>query len=340
MTATGCPVVIFQPEAGGVNESHLITPVRWRKYMGLRTIEALLLSCCAAFAGTAALRGQAAAGNAGSQVVLLGTGTPNAEPDRSGPAVAIVVNGAPYLVDCGPGVVRRAAAAAAKGIKGLAVARLDRLFVTHLHSDHTLGFPDLILTPWTLGRTEPLEVFGPKGIADMTAHLLQAYREDIETRTAGLEPSNRTGYKVDVHEIAPGEIYRDENVTVTAFAVSHSSWPQAFGFKFRTPDRTIVISGDTTPSEGIVQNCVGCDVLIHEVYSQKGFLSRPREWQKYHASSHTSSRELAQIASKTRPGLLVLYHQLLWGVTDEDLVREIRQTYAGKVVFGRDLDVF
>ena len=308
--------------------------------MHLRPIAAFLLLCCALVAGPGDSRGQAAAGNGGSQIVLLGTGTPNAEPDRSGPAAAIVVNGAPYLVDCGPGVVRKAAAAAARGVKGLEVARLNRLFVTHLHSDHTLGYPDVILTPWTLGRNEPLEVYGPKGIGDMTAHLLQAYREDIEIRTNGLEPSNRTGYKVDVHEIGPGEIYRDENVTVTAFAVSHGSWPESFGFKFRTPDRTIVISGDTAPSQGVMQNCAGCDVLIHEVYSQKGFLTRPREWQKYHASFHTSSRELAQIASKTRPGLLVLYHQLLWGVTDDELVREIRQTYPGKVVSGRDLDIF
>jgi ribonuclease BN (tRNA processing enzyme) len=308
--------------------------------MPLRPMSAFLFSCFALVAWTGDSCGQGTGENSGSQIVLLGTGTPNAEPDRSGPALAIVVHGTPYLVDCGPGVVRRAAAAAAKGVKALEVTRLNRLFVTHLHSDHTLGYADVILTPWTLGRTEPLEVYGPKGIGEMTSHLLQAYREDIEIRTAGQEPANRTGYRVDVHEITPGEIYRDDNVTVTAFAVSHGTWPQAFGFKFQTPDRTIVISGDTAPSQGVVQNCVGCDVLIHEVYSQKGFLTRPREWQKYHASFHTSSRELAQIASKTKPGLLILYHQLLWGATDEELVREIRQTYSGKVVSGRDLDIF
>jgi ribonuclease BN (tRNA processing enzyme) len=272
--------------------------------------------------------------------VLLGTGTPNADPDRSGPAVAIVVNGAPYLVDCGPGVVRRAAAAARKGVKGLEVDKLNRLFLTHLHSDHTLGYPDLILSPWVLGRGDPLEVWGPKGIMTMTQHLLAAFQEDIEIRTSGLEPANKTGYKVDVHEIAPGEIYKDSNVTVTAFAVSHGSWPLALGYRFQTPDRNIVISGDTIPSRGVMENCSHCDVLIHEVYSQKGFLRRPAEWQKYHSSFHTSSRELAEIANKTKPGLLVLYHQLLWGVTEEDLLQEVRQTYAGKVVSGHDLDIF
>ncbi len=283
---------------------------------------------------------QSDVGSKTTRIVLLGTGTPNAEPDRSGPSVAIVVNDSPYLIDCGPGVVRRAAAAAEKGVKGLEVRRLNRLFITHLHSDHTLGFPDLILTPWTLDRNEPLEVYGPRGTMAMAGHLLQAFREDIENRTSGLEPANRTGYKVNVHEIAPGEIYKDANIAVRAFLVNHGSWEQAYGYAFDTPDRKIVVSGDTSPSIGVVTNCIGCDVLIHEVYSQKGFLKRPREWQKYHASYHTSSRELAELATKTRPRLLILYHQLLWGATEEELLREVRQTYTGRVVYGHDLDMF
>lgn len=273
-------------------------------------------------------------------VVMLGTGTPNAEPDRSGPSVAVVVGDSAYLVDCGPGVVRRAAAAAQKGVRALAVRKLNRLFITHLHSDHTLGFPDLILTPWVLERSEPLEVYGPRGVASMTASLLEAYKEDIAVRLDGSQPANRTGYRVDVHEIEPGIVYRDSNVTVTAFPVSHGSWPLAYGYRFQTSDRTIVISGDTAPSAGVIAHCSGCDVLIHEVYSQKGFLQRPKEWQRYHAAAHTSSRELAEIANKTKPGLLVLYHQLHWGVTDEELVAEVSRTYSGRVVSARDLDIY
>lgn len=272
-------------------------------------------------------------------VVMLGTGTPNAEPDRSGPSVAVVVGDSAYLVDCGPGVVRRAAAAA-KGVGALAVHKLNRLFITHLHSDHTLGYPDLILTPWVLERSEPLEVYGPRGIASMTASLLEAYKEDIAVRLDGSQPANRTGYRVDVHEIEPGVVYKDANVTVTAFRVDHGSWPLAYGYRFQTPDRNIVISGDTAPSAGVIAHCAGCDVLVHEVYSQKGFLGRPREWQRYHAAAHTSSRELAEIANKCRPGLLILYHQLHWGVSDEELVAEVRRTYTGRVVSARDLDIY
>jgi ribonuclease BN (tRNA processing enzyme) len=275
-----------------------------------------------------------------TQIVLLGTGTPNADPDRSGPSVAIVVNNTPYLIDFGPGVVRRAAAAFRKGIKGLEVKKLNRAFLTHLHSDHTAGYPDLILTPWVLERTDPLEVFGPKGIKAMTEHLLEAYREDIDIRLGGGEPSNKTGYKVIAHEIKPGVVFKDANVTVKAFLVDHGAWPEAYGFRFETTDRTIVISGDCRPSASVIANCNGCDVLIHEVYSQAGFARRPPEWQKYHSRYHTSSHELAQIAQKARPGLLVLYHQLFWGTTEEDLLKEVRAEYTGKVVSGHDLDVY
>lgn len=275
-----------------------------------------------------------------TQVVLLGTGTPNADPDRSGPGVAIVVNDMPYLVDFGPGVVRRAAAAARQGIKGLEVKNLKIAFATHLHSDHTLGYPDLIFTPWVLEREAPLVVYGPAGMKTMTDHLLKAYAKDIDIRLNGLEPANETGYKVVVNEIKPGVIFKDQNVTVKAFAVQHGSWQQAFGYRFETPDRVIVISGDCTPSPALIENSKGCDVLIHEVYSTAGFAKRPPVWQKYHSNFHTSSRQLAEIAKQVKPGLLILYHQLFWGTTDEELEDEIRQFYDGEVVSGRDLQVF
>ena len=275
-----------------------------------------------------------------TQVVLLGTGTPNADPERAGPAVAIVVNDTPYLIDFGAGVVRRAAAAFQKGIKGLKVDKLKTAFVTHLHSDHTIGYADLIFTPWTLERKEPLQVFGPKGIKAMTTNILKAYSQDIEIRVNGGEPANHTGYKVIAREIKPGVIYKDENVTVKAFLVKHGTWRQAFGYRFETPDKTVVISGDSVPSESVVENCNGCDVLIHEVYSTEGFAKRPPEWQRYHANFHTSSRELAEIARQAKPKLLVLYHQLFWGTSEADLLKEIVQNYKGKVVSGRDLDIY
>jgi ribonuclease BN (tRNA processing enzyme) len=275
----------------------------------------------------------------GSQVVLLGTGTPNADPKRAGPAVAIVVDGAPYLVDVGAGVVRRAAAAFERGVEGPEVSRLNRAFVTHLHSDHTVGYPDLILTPWVLGRTEPLAVYGPVGLQAMTEHILAAYAEDIKERLEGPEPANRTGYAVRAHEISPGLVYQDENVRVEAFRANHGSWP-AYGYKFHTPDRVIAISGDTAPTEGLVDAYRGCDVVVHEVYSRVGFARLTPAWQNYHARFHTSSEELAVIMSQAKPGLLILYHQLFHGVPEGELLQEVKGAYEGEVVSGRDLEVY
>jgi ribonuclease BN (tRNA processing enzyme) len=274
---------------------------------------------------------------------MLGTGNPAANPERSGPSVAIVVNDTPYLVDCGPGVVRRASAAFRKGVAGLAIPKLKTLFVTHLHSDHTLGYPDLIFSPWVLGRKDAVEAYGPTGLKAMTDHLLAAYSEDIAIRTDGLEHGNRTGYKVNVHEIKPGVVYKDENVTVKAFPVHHGSWREAYGYRFETPDKVIVLSGDCAPSDSVIENCNGCDVLLHEVYSQLGYDESKEDWRKYTTNFHTSTKELAELATKAKPKLLVLYHQMFFGGekdTEAGMIKELKSLYSGEVVSAHDLEVY
>jgi ribonuclease BN (tRNA processing enzyme) len=276
-----------------------------------------------------------------TKVIVLGSGTPNADPDRFGPAVAVVVDDRAYLVDAGVGVVRRAAAAERNGVAALAAKKLTRAFITHLHSDHTLGLADLMLSPWVLDRDAPLDLFGPSGLRAMVDHLREAYVEDVRIRVSGGEPAHsEDGRRTMVHEIVPGIVYRDELATVTAFPVKHGAWTQAFGYRFETPDRTVVVSGDTGPLSRIEDQCRRCDVLVHEVYSEAGFAKRPPEWQAYHARYHTSPRQLAAIAARARPGLLVLYHQLIWSSTEEDLLKEIRSAYDGKVASAHDLDVF
>lgn len=276
----------------------------------------------------------------GMHVVMLGTGTPNADPDRWGPSVAVVVDGVAFIVDAGPGVVRRAAAAARLGVEALEASRLETAFLTHLHSDHTLGLPDLIFSPWVLERARPLRLYGPSGTAEMVGHLQAAWSEDVRVRLEGLEPANSEGYRVETHEIGPGVVYVDGSVRVVAFRVPHGAWEEAYGYRFETPDRTVVISGDTAPSEAVVEACGGCDLLIHEVYSASAFERRAPEWQRYHASSHTSTLELAELAARARPRLLVLYHQLFWGATPDDLLAEVRSVYAGSVVSATDLEIF
>jgi ribonuclease BN (tRNA processing enzyme) len=283
-----------------------------------------------------------------TQIVMLGTGTPRPDPERSGPATAIVVNGTPYLIDFGPGVVRRATAAYRKGVAafGAAATELRTIFLTHLHADHTAGYPDLILTPWILGRTEPIDVYGPKGLRNMTQHVLDAWKIDISNRVNGLDRLPRAGCRVNVHEIEPGVIYTDRNIRVTAFRVRHGALKNAFGFRFETPDKTIVISGDTSPTPSLARHCAGCDVLIHEAYSQKTYDSVSFRWQHYRRTHHTSSKELAALAASVKPGLLVLYHRANAGgamtLPDSEavLLDEVQRLYNGPVVTAHDLDVF
>lgn len=303
----------------------------------MRTSLTGLLACALALAHVSSTERSAS----NTRVVMLGTGNPNADPERSGPAVAIVAGDQAYVVDAGPGIVRHAALAARQdSIAALAPDRLQRVFLTHLHSDHTTGLPDLILAPWVLGRAAPLEVYGPPGTSRMSALLEQAYAEDVQIRLHGGEPSNKTGYAVDARDVAPGIVYRDSNVTVTAFEVMHGKWEHAYGYRFQTRDRTIVVSGDTRPTDAIVRACNGCDVLVHEVYSAERFATRPPEWQRYHAAYHTSTTELADIASRARPKLLVLYHQLYWGDDDAALLRQVRSRYSGEVVSAHDVGVY
>jgi ribonuclease Z len=191
-----------------------------------------------------------------------------------------------------------------------------------------------------MGRDEPLEVYGPEGLKNMTKHILAAYQDDIRMRLYGLEPANNQGWRVNAHEIKEGVIYKDKNVTVEAFLVEHGSWPEPFGYKFITPDRTIAISGDARPSKNLIEKCKGADILIHEVYSTEKFKERTPFWKKYHPQFHTSTHELGEIATQVKPGLLILYHQLYWGATDADLLKEVAEKYNGKVVSAKDRDVY
>ena len=285
-----------------------------------------------------------------TKLVLLGTGTPNACPDASGPSSAVVVGDRAYLVDFGPGVVRQAAKAYRNGIDALRPDRLVTAFCTHLHTDHTAGYPDLIFTPWVLERKEPLRLFGPKGIRDMTEHLLKAYKVDIDFRINGFEKANEVGYRVETQEITSGVIYRDDRVTVEAFPVSHGTL-ESYGFKFTTPDRVIVISGDTAPLEIVAEKAKGCDILLHEVEYTAGLAAREPKWQKYHREVHTLSVDLAEIAKKAGPKLLVTYHRIYHMEIQDNTVdvgaemarrnEAIRNAgYEGPVVNGMDLDVF
>jgi ribonuclease Z len=223
-----------------------------------------------------------------TQIVLLGTGTPYPDPHASGPATAVIVGKRLFLFDAGAGVMRQANAA------GLPLPGPEATFITHLHSDHTLGYPDLILTSWIMQRRKPLEVYGPVGLRRMTNHLLAAFSEDIEVRTRGLEREVPQWLHVRVHEIQVGVIFDRDGVRVTALRVPHGSWKNAFAYRVDTPDRSILISGDTAPSRALIAAAKDIDTLVHEVYLSTNLKPEDRPggkfWPQYMREFHTSER--------------------------------------------------
>ena len=259
-------------------------------------------------------------------MILLGTGTPNAEPWASGPAVAVTVDDKAYLVDFGAGVVRQCTKAFSMGIEQLNPRNLTVAFCTHLHSDHTTGLADLIFTPWVLTRNEPLKIYGPKGMKHMVDCISDVYN---------------------------GYVYKDELVTVEAFTALHGTL-ECYSFKFTTPDKVIVISGDTCPTQLMVDKAKGCDILLHEVYYDGGLAQRAEHWQKYHSSVHTSSVALGKMCNEIKPKQLITYHRIYHTMIFDNsinmtkhikdreyaILEEIRSVYDGEVHNGQDLDVF
>jgi ribonuclease BN (tRNA processing enzyme) len=269
-------------------------------------------------------------------VITLGTGTPVPNPERSGPATAVVVGRRVFLFDAGAGVMRRIAAA------GLPIDGVTAAFVSHLHSDHTLGLPDLILTSWVMGRSTPMPVTGPPGLRRMTDHLVAAWAEDTVVRVKGLERGRPGGYRVDAREIRGGVVFDSGGVKVTAIRVPHGEWEYAFAYRVDAGGRSIVISGDTKPSEALEHASRGVDVLVHEVYPETRVAVENRPggelWPQYLREVHTSDVELGKLAASAKPKLLVLTHVIFMGATEQEVLDGIRRGgFAGRTVIARDL---
>jgi ribonuclease Z len=277
---------------------------------------------------------------ASTQLVILGSGTPNPNPERSGSAYAVIVDKTPYLVDFGPGTIRSFAAlmpAWGGGMKEMDVTKIEHAFLTHIHSDHTTGLSDLLLTPWIMGRENKLNLYGPKGLEKMAGSLLDAYADDIDYRVNGTQPSNGTGYQFNFTELADGVVFQDKNLKVEAFKVNHGDFEDAYGFRFTSKDKVIVFSGDTGPSKSLERYAKDADILVHEVYSNAGFLKKTKDWQIYHKGHHTSTYEVGEIASRAKPKLLVLSHILFWGADERDILEETRTTFSGNIKIAEDL---
>lgn len=271
-------------------------------------------------------------------VVLLGIGTPVPDPRASGPSTAIVIGKRLFIVDAGAGIERRLSAA------NLSNTDFEAVFFTHLHSDHVLGYPDLIFTSWVFGRSAPLRVYGPPGIQSMTNHLIAAFAVDIDTRTNGYEQNTRNGYRVRARDVKPGVIYDSAGVRVTAFPVLHGTM-KAYGYRFDTPTRSIVISGDTRESDAVARAAAGVDVLVHEVVVVSELRQPPGAFggdiKRYMTSFHTPANKLGEIAARANPKLLLLTHIVPSGVADSLLIAGIRSGgFKGRIAVGHDLDKY
>lgn len=290
----------------------------------------------------AATLGLSAAASAETRVIVLGTGTPVPNAARSGPGLAVVYDGRAYLFDAGGGMVQRMIEAWEElDAEALYPTNVEHLFISHLHSDHTLDYPELAATYWWR-RAEKLNAYGPVGLRSMTDGYYAMQASDIALRTSGNQPMRDPSlYQVNVTEIGEdGVILEDGEVTVEAFTVPHGDIEPAYGYKITTPDKTIVYSGDTAFSETLTEKARGADVLVHEVISEEGWSALEPDWQAYHRSAHTLTSELARIANEARPGVLVLTHILHYGAPIETARTEIEALYDGEVVLANDLDEF
>ena len=281
--------------------------------------------------------------SASTKLFILGTGTPNPNPERMGSSYLVLANDEPYLFDYGTGVIRRIAAFSPSWggeYQALEVENLKYAFLTHIHSDHTLGLADLIITPWIMGRSEPLKIFGPKGAKNMHTNIIKAYQPDIDYRIFGTQPQNSTGYKVIFNELKDKFVYQDENIKVTAFLNDHGDLQESYGFLIETTDKKILISGDTAMSKNLISYGENLDYLIHEIYSQKGFNNKTPDWQKYHQAHHTGPKEVAEIANLLQPKSLILSHILFWGSSEQDILDEVKTFYSGKIIVAEDGMIF
>jgi ribonuclease Z len=267
------------------------------------------------------------------KVTLLGTGNPRPVMSRFGPSILVEAGKEKLLFDCGRGATQR--------LYQLKIPFTDitGLFLTHLHSDHTVGIPDLWLTGWVMGRDTPLPVWGPKGTKTMMKHLQEAYafdihiRRDVDTKLPG------AGVMVIAKDIQQGVVYDKNGVKVTAFLVDHGEIRPAFGYRIDYGGHSVTLSGDTRPSENLIRFAQGTDVLIHEVIDVGAYTDLSKgdtsEQEKKIIEHHTTAEQAGTVFSRVKPRLAVYSHIVPPEVPD--VVPHTRKTYDGPLEVGEDL---
>jgi ribonuclease Z len=268
---------------------------------------------------------QAPQGSPNVKVTLLGTGSPTLSAERMGPCTLIEADGERLLFDAGRGCAIRLAQVR------VSWRDLTRVFLTHLHADHTFALPDLYDMGWVFGRVDPLEVRGPAGTVEMMAAMIRAIDPDIASRLRSVPTRQPPAYRAT--EIQPGIVYERSGMKVTAFDVPHSISP-SFGFRIDVNGRSIVLSGDTRYSDALIRNAQGVDVLVHEVV----FGAATTEQQQI-TNGHTLPEQAAQVFAAAKPKLAIYSHLILFGASTDDVMAATRKIYGGRVEMGSDLTV-
>jgi ribonuclease BN (tRNA processing enzyme) len=277
----------------------------------------------------------------GTRLILLGTGGgPRPRINSSATAQVIVVDDMAYVVDCGDGVARQLVRA------GVPLPSLRHVFITHHHSDHNADYGTLLLLAWTVGLTTQVDTWGPPPLEEMTRLFLEMSETDIRTRIAD-EGRQPIAPLIHPHEIkAAGEVLRDERVRVTAAVVPHPEIETALAYRFDAKDRSIVISGDTAPSEELVRLARGASVLVHEamwgpaVPDLAARFPHAKRLEQHLRASHTTAEEAGRIAQEAGVGTLVLSHFVPADdpTITEAMWRDAAATrFRGRIVVGRDL---
>lgn len=270
------------------------------------------------------------------KVTLLGTGAPAPVMNRFGPSILVEAGDQKFLFDVGRGSLQRLEQIKVK------YKDIQGVFLTHLHSDHLVGFPDLWLTGWHFGnRGTPLKVWGPRGTEKMVSHLEQAFDFDIKIRLYDDRPLPE-GIIIEAIDIVEGVVYEKNGVKVTAFEVDHAPIKPAFGYRIDYAGRSVVLSGDTRSSENLIKYAKGADLLIHEVVASELFkrLRNNDERSKTVIAHHTTPEQAGEIFSRIKPKLAVYSHIVPPFATEQDLIPQTRKTYSGPLELGEDLMVF
>lgn len=268
------------------------------------------------------------------RVTLLGTGAPPPSLERFGPSTLVEVGAQKFIFDAGRGAMQRLHQL------GIPFSDITGMFLTHHHSDHVVGFPDLWLTGW-IGRpwgkrNAPLEVWGPVGTAQMMEHLPKAFHVDIRVRSRSYPPE---GVKLVAHEIREGVVLNRDGVRVSAFEVDHGGEElPAFGYRIEYRNRVAVLSGDTTFNENLIRHADGADLLVHEVTAAAGSAAESAAQLKRIGANHTTAEQAGEVFARARPKLAVYNHLLLFGSAKaSDLIPATRQKYDGTLMVGVDL---